>query len=90
MVTIAKLFLSDLAQRLEAKGISFVIEEAAVRELANLGFDPAFGARPLRRVIQDKVEDNLAKLLLARKIDRRDKVILKQGLKLEIKKASHL
>lgn len=90
VAVIAKIFIGDLAKRLEEKGIYLEAEEAAIAELARLGFDPAFGARPLRRVIQDRVEDNLAKMLLAEKIGRRDKVILKQDLSLDIIKAPTL
>jgi len=55
-VEIAKLMLRKVAKQLDAKGIGFEMEEAAVVELAAAGFDPQFGARPLRRVIQDRVD----------------------------------
>ncbi len=87
---IAGIFLNDLAVRLEEKGIEFEAEQAAIKQLAKLGFDPALGARPLRRVIQDKVEDNLAKLFLEQKVNRRDKIILKADLSLEVKKAERI
>lgn len=90
VVEIARIFLRQLAVRLEEKGIGFGFEEAAVRELAELGFDPTMGARPLRRVVQDKIEDALAKLFLENKLKRRDKVILMKGLALKVEKAAEL
>lgn len=87
---ITRIFLNELAARLEEKGVELEAEEAAVKELAKLGFDPTLGARPLRRVIQDRVEDELAKLFLEHKVDRRDKIILRAGLKLEVKKAEKI
>jgi len=56
--------------------------------LAEAGFDPAFGARPLRRAIQDRVNNLLADFLLAGKVGRRDVVVLEKGGKLRIEKAT--
>jgi ATP-dependent Clp protease ATP-binding subunit ClpC len=89
--TIARLMLDKIAKRLEDKhGIVFEITPEAVAELARAGFDPVFGARPLRRVIQEKVEDELTNLLLAKKIGRRDKVILGAGGNFRVEKAREL
>lgn len=79
IVAIAKLLLQEVAERLLAKGITLEASEAAVRELAREGFDPVFGARPLRRVIQDKVDNALAKYLLTGTLGRRDHVVLEPG-----------
>ncbi|MBL7053418.1 MAG: ATP-dependent Clp protease ATP-binding subunit [Candidatus Portnoybacteria bacterium] len=87
MIKITNLFLNDIRQGLEKKGVSFEVEREAIEELAQAGYDPLYGARPLKRVIQDKVESDLAKLFLEDKIKRRDKLILKKGLAFEIKKA---
>jgi len=87
---IARIFLRQLAERLEEKGIEFGFEEVAVLELARLGYDPTMGARPLRRVVQDKIEDALAKLFLENKLERRDRVILQKGLVLAVVKAQEL
>ena len=72
---IAGLIIKKVAKKLEEKGVELVVKEAALRELAKLGFDPKFGARPLRRVIAREVEDRLANLLLEGKVKRRDKVV---------------
>ena len=62
------------------------VTEEAVAELAQQGFDPQYGARPLRRVIQDQVDTALANYLLSGKIKRRDKVILDKGGEIRIEK----
>ncbi len=83
---IAGLLLNKVRKRLEEKGILFKITAEAQKELAEAGFDPVFGARPLRRVIQENVDNALAKFLLSGKIGRRDTVIYDIGGKLSIKK----
>jgi ATP-dependent Clp protease ATP-binding subunit ClpA len=67
--------LKKVAQRLEEKGIELEIKEEALHQLAEAGYDPQYGARPLRRVIQEKVDDALANLLLEGRLRRRDKVV---------------
>jgi len=84
---IAKLLLNKLSKQLEAKGITFHATEEAIEELAEAGFDPAFGARPLRRAIQDRVKNLLADFLLTGKVGRRDVVFLEKGGNLRIEKA---
>jgi len=87
MFAITRLFLRMFKEKLEEKGVDLEAEEEAVKELAAQGFDPLYGARPLARVIQEKVENPVARLFLENKIGRRDKLILRKGLVLEIKKA---
>ncbi len=87
---IAKLLLNKLSKQLETKGISFRATEEAIQELAEVGFDPAFGARPLRRAIQDRVNNLLADFLLTGKVSRRDVVILEKGGNLRIEKANRI
>ena len=84
---IAGLMLNKVKKRLEVKGIFFEITEDAQWELARAGFDPVFGARPLRRVIQDNVDNALANYLLTGKVGRRDTVVYDEGGKISIKKA---
>ncbi len=90
IIQIAYLLIGKVADRLETKGIHFRAEDAAVEELAKAGFDPKFGARPLRRVIQDKVDDAVAKVLLEGKVSRRDTIVLKSGGQIDIEKAKEL
>ena len=62
---IVELELNKVANRLEEYEIELKATPAALEKLADLGFDPEMGARPLRRVIQQKVEDKLSDALLA-------------------------
>ncbi len=89
--TIARLMLDKIAQRLEDKhGITLEVTPEAISALAKAGFDPVFGARPLRRVIQEKVEDGLANLLLTKQVGRRDKIILEADGNFRVEKAREL
>jgi ATP-dependent Clp protease ATP-binding subunit ClpC len=90
VVQIAYLLMGAIASRLEAKGIHFRAEDAAVEELARKGFDPKFGARPLRRVIQEQVENTMAEALLEGKARRRDTMVLKAGGTIDVEKAQAL
>ena len=90
IVAIAKLILIKLAKQLMDKGITLRVTDEAISELAHAGFDPQFGARPLRRVIQELVQDALANLLLTQKLGRRDVVVLEKGRVLRVEKAEKL
>ncbi len=61
---IVRLQLDDLNRRLEANGLTLEVGEAAVARIAEVGFDPLYGARPLKRVIQREVQNPLATALL--------------------------
>ncbi|MCK4331176.1 MAG: ATP-dependent Clp protease ATP-binding subunit [Dehalococcoidia bacterium] len=61
---IVDLMLSEVAKSLDEKNIKLEITDAAREFLGEKGYDPAFGARPLRRVIQNEVEDKLSEALL--------------------------
>jgi len=61
---IARIQLAVLKARLEHMELGLEVSEAAVAELAKVGFDPVFGARPLKRAIQQRLENPLSKLLL--------------------------
>lgn len=87
---IARLLLMKLAATLLNKGITFQVTNEAVQELAAKGYSPQFGARPLKRLLQDTVDDALAKLMLEKKINRRDTIILLPGGEIQINKASSL
>ncbi|MBM3359412.1 MAG: ATP-dependent chaperone ClpB [Betaproteobacteria bacterium] len=62
--TIARIQLGELERRLAAMEIRLEVGEAALAELASIGFDPLYGARPLKRAIQQKIENPLAKSIL--------------------------
>ena len=62
--SIAARMLSSLNKRVADLDMTLSVTDAAVKELARAGFDPVYGARPLRRAIQSKIEDALAEKLL--------------------------
>jgi ATP-dependent Clp protease ATP-binding subunit ClpC len=74
LVEITGLLLDRLARRLRAQRIEVEFTEDAVRFLAREGFDPEFGARPLRRAIQRLVENELSRMVLSGAIEPDDKV----------------
>ena len=76
MHQIVDLMLQEVAKNVIEKGISMEVTEAAKDFLVEKGYDPEFGARPLRRVIQDHVEDTLSEDLLAGKFGPGDAVIV--------------
>jgi ATP-dependent Clp protease ATP-binding subunit ClpB len=61
---IAKIQLRVLEQRLAKMDLQLEVSPAALEELAKVGFDPVFGARPLKRAIQQRIENPLSKLIL--------------------------
>src|SRR5699024_2167294 len=61
--------LAASRQRLEAKGISLNVSDDALDWLADKGYEPEFGARPLRRVIQRELDDRIADLLVTEAVD---------------------
>jgi ATP-dependent Clp protease ATP-binding subunit ClpB len=62
--SIARIQLKVLVARLQKMDLALDVSEAAIAELAKVGFDPVFGARPLKRAIQQRIENPLSKLLL--------------------------
>jgi len=73
---IVNLELNKVAERLKENGITLRATEAALEKLAEEGYDPEMGARPLRRVIQNKVEDRLSDLVLAKEFKPGDEVLV--------------
>jgi ATP-dependent Clp protease ATP-binding subunit ClpC len=74
LLEITRLLLDRLSRRLRAQRIEVEFSEEAVRLLAREGYDPEFGARPLRRTIQRLVENQLSKLVLEGSVEPGDKV----------------
>ncbi len=70
---IAKINLNDLAQDLEEQGFFIEFSDEAIEEIARLGYNPSFGARPLREVISEKIKNTLAEKILKKEIQRGDK-----------------
>jgi ATP-dependent Clp protease ATP-binding subunit ClpB len=71
---IARIQLKRLAERLAQQEMRLEVSDAAVTELARAGYDPVFGARPLKRAIQQHVENPVARLILEGKFGPRDVV----------------
>jgi ATP-dependent Clp protease ATP-binding subunit ClpB len=75
---IAKIQLRVLEQRLAKIDLTLQVSPAALEELAKVGFDPVFGARPLKRAIQQRIENPLSKLILEGKFP--PKSVIKVGV----------
>lgn len=71
---IARLRVNELKTRLEGERIHLTVNEGALEYLAQVGFDPAFGARPLARTVRDELETPLSKAILAGEIQPGDHV----------------
>lgn len=73
---IVKLLFKDLQMSLENKGIKASLSENAALLIAKDGFDPDFGARPLRRAIYDLIEDKLSDMILTDELHENDSIII--------------
>ena len=73
---IARLLLERTTRRLRPQGIEVEFTEGAVELLAEEGFDPEFGARPLRRTIQRRVDNDLSRMVLDGSLNPGDKVVV--------------
>jgi ATP-dependent Clp protease ATP-binding subunit ClpB len=74
MGRIAEIQLGRVVKRLAERGMTLTVTDAARAELASEGYDPAFGARPLKRTIQDRVENPLASRVLRSEFGEGDRV----------------
>ena len=76
MTTIVGLMLNEVVSSLIEKGIDLEVSDDAKDWLCDKGFDPVFGARPLRRVIQDNLEDKLSDAILAGELGPADTAVV--------------
>ncbi|MCK4553711.1 AAA family ATPase, partial [Candidatus Parcubacteria bacterium] len=90
VVDIAKLMLNNIGKMLKTKGIGLRVEEEGACKLAEQGFDPKFGARPLRRLLQKKVENIIANKILAGELKRRDTVVINADGEVLVEKGREL
>jgi len=90
VIKIAELMLGQVGEMLKEKGISLAVEDEGLNKLAQEGYDPKFGARPLRRLIQEKIENKIAKMILEGKIDRRDTIVIDKQAEIKIEKGREL
>lgn len=83
--------VSEFSNRLKSKNIDFVIDDSARDWLSENGYDPAYGARPLRRLIQKQIGDNVALMILEGKLATGDTAFIKEEdneLKITAQKSS--
>ncbi|MEA3356994.1 MAG: ATP-dependent Clp protease ATP-binding subunit, partial [Patescibacteria group bacterium] len=71
---IAKLLLSHVKQLVKAQGMSIEFTDLVVNRIANIGYEPEFGARPMKRAIQTEIENTLSSLLLKGKFKKGAKI----------------
>jgi ATP-dependent Clp protease ATP-binding subunit ClpA len=68
--------MSDISQRMEEMGFTVELSEAAAHHLGEIGYDPSYGARPLRRLLQRRVENELSKRILKGEYATGDHVVV--------------
>jgi ATP-dependent Clp protease ATP-binding subunit ClpC len=76
---IARLLLDHTSRRLKAQGVGIEFTDAAVALIVEEGFDPEFGARPLRRTIQRRVDNVLSRMVLDGSLERGDRLVADAG-----------
>ncbi|WP_298691736.1 AAA family ATPase [uncultured Sulfuricurvum sp.] len=69
ILSIVDLFFADIAAKVEERDITLTLTDAAKRYIASAGFDPVYGARPLKRALYEIVEDRLADLILGGEVE---------------------
>ncbi len=81
VLSIAQMFVGELIERLQGNGIQLLVDEAVTRKLAEDGFDPVYGARPLRREVERQVENPLAMKIVTSEVQASNRVhvLLKDG-----------
>jgi len=73
---IVRLQFKRIQQRLKDQGIEASMSDAAVDYVARVGYDPVFGARPIRRIMQREILNELAKKIIADEVDRKKPIII--------------
>lgn len=82
---IAKNHMKELEKRMEDRGVTLEISDSVYKEMAKVGFDPEFGARPLRRAIKQRIITPLSQYILANPEAKKISVILAKDKKIQIK-----
>ncbi|MHC3995467.1 ATP-dependent Clp protease ATP-binding subunit [Thiomicrolovo sp. ZZH C-3] len=75
IIAIVDLFFEAIAKKVEERNISLTLSEEAKRLIARAGFDPVYGARPLKRALYEIVEDRLADLILGGEVEEGNRVV---------------
>lgn len=76
LTQIAKIFISKLNKKLQQQGVSLKVTESALKYLIEKGYNPEYGARPLRRLIEQEIEDRIAEQMLEGKIVNGSTIII--------------
>jgi ATP-dependent Clp protease ATP-binding subunit ClpC len=76
MIAIVKLQLKGVVKLLEDQDMGFIYTDAAVKEIVRSGFDPIYGARPLRRAIQKLIENPISSLIIDGKVKPGDQILV--------------
>jgi ATP-dependent Clp protease ATP-binding subunit ClpB len=76
IIKIARLQINLLTKLLEKNGVHLSVSDASIGWIAQAGYDPQYGARPVKRIIQKNVMNELSKMILAGKINRDDQILL--------------
>jgi ATP-dependent Clp protease ATP-binding subunit ClpC len=86
VIEIAHLMIKKIAKGLQEEGVTLEVTPAAIEELAQAGFDPQFGARPLRRVIQERLSNILANMKIQNQFRRGERVVFDVGGRTKVEK----
>jgi len=73
---VVRLQFNGIVKMLDKEGIEMEMTEAAIEEISKLGYDPQYGARPVKRVLQRNILNELSKMILAGKVDREHKIVI--------------
>ena len=76
LVQICKIFISKLNKKLQDQGVSLKVTESALKYTIDKGFNAEYGARPLRRLIEQEIEDRIAEEMLEGNILKGDTIII--------------
>lgn len=82
---IAQILMEKEKTKLEEKGINLVYTKETLQELAEIGYNPMYGARELRRVLQDTIEDKIATLLITKQVKSGGEIIFNRLNDVEVK-----
>ncbi|MBO7540301.1 MAG: type VI secretion system ATPase TssH, partial [Bacteroidales bacterium] len=73
---VVRIQMNNVAKTLEANDILISTTDEAINELARIGYDPTMGARPVKRVIQKEILNELSREILEEKINRSDNIVI--------------
>lgn len=90
ILKIIDIMFSDIAEKLKEKGIRIILSQGAKEEIAQKGFDPIYGARPLKRALYESIEDRLANLILNDEIKEGDTIEFEKNGQTKITPAENL